>query len=167
MGGVNARSQAKRFFNKGADLICTTEAEDTIIDIANKLKINEKDLFFMEQLVNKYTRFMANINNSDVFDNSFIYKYISEIQETIERGDYPSLVIYTKDTPGQDETVKESMNKVVKYIMDKLNLSKREADKIIQRAMEQGIDVHTIQQKFSMLAPTLTALVSEYKPERK
>lgn len=43
LGGVNARSQAKRFFNKGADLICTTEAEDTIIDIANKLKINEKD----------------------------------------------------------------------------------------------------------------------------
>ena len=49
----------------------------------------------------------------------------------------------------------------------KLNLSKREADKIIQRAMEQGIDVLKIQQKFSMLAPTLTALVSEYKPERK
>ena len=121
----------------------------------------------MEQLVNKYTRFMANVNNSDVFDNSFIYKYISEIQETIERGDYPSLVIYTKDTPGQEETVKESMNKVAKYIMDKLNLSKREADKIIQRAMEQGIDVLKIQQKFSILAPTLTALVSEYKPERK
>ena len=68
---------------------------------------------------------MSNVNNSDVFDNSFIYKYISEIQETIERGDYPSLVIYTKDTPKKDETVKKSMNKVVKYIMDKLNLSKR------------------------------------------
>ena len=32
---------------------------------------------------------------------------------------------------------------------------------------KQGIDVLKIQQKFSILAPTLTALVSEYKPERK
>ena len=144
---------------------------DEFLDIRNQWqkdkKINKKDLFFMEQLVKKYTRFMTNVKNSEVFDNSFIYKYISEIQETLEFGDYPSLVKYTDDTPGQDETVQESINKVVKYIMDKLNLSKREADKIIQRAMEQGIDVLTIQQKFSMLAPTLTALVSEYKPERK
>jgi len=144
---------------------------DEFLDIRNQWqkdkKINKKDLFFMEQLVKKYTRFMTNVKNSEVFDNSFIYKYISEIQETLEYGDYPSLVKYTDDTPGQDETVQESINKVVKYIMDKLNLSKREADKIIQRAMEQGIDVLTIQQKFSMLAPTLTALVSEYKPERK
>jgi len=144
---------------------------DVFLDIRNQWqkdkKINKKDLFFMEQLVKKYTRFMTNVKNSEVFDNSFIYKYISEIQETLEYGDYPSLVKYTDDTPGQDETVQESINKVVKYIMDKLNLSKREADKIIQRAMEQGIDVLTIQQKFSMLAPTLTALVSEYKPERK
>ena len=144
---------------------------DEFLDIRNQWqkdkKINKKDLFFMEQLVKKYTRFMTNVKNSEVFDNSFIYKYISEIQETLEYGDYPSLVKYTDDTPGQDETVQESINKVVKYIMDKLNLSKREADKIIQRAMEQGIDVLKIQQKFSMLAPTLTALVSEYKPERK
>ena len=144
---------------------------DEFLDIRNQWqkdkKINKKDLFFMEQLVKKYTRFMTNVKNSEVFDNSFIYKYISEIQETLEFGDYPSLVKYTDDTPGQDETVQESINKVVKYIMDKLNLSKREADKIIQRAMEQGIDVLKIQQKFSMLAPTLTALVSEYKPERK
>ena len=144
---------------------------DEFLEIRNQWqkdkKINKKDLFFMEQLVKKYTRFMTNVKNSEVFDNSFIYKYISEIQETLEYGDYPSLVKYTDDTPGQDETVQESINKVVKYIMDKLNLSKREADKIIQRAMEQGIDVLTIQQKFSMLAPTLTALVSEYKPERK
>ena len=166
VNSLSGLSKKDEFYLKEAVMVL-----DEFLDIRNKLqkvkKINEKDLFFMEQLVNKYTRFMANVNNSDVFDNSFIYKYISEIQETIERGDYPSLVIYTKDTPGQDETVKESMNKVVKYIMDKLNLSKREADKIIQRAMEQGIDVLTIQQKFSMLAPTLTALVSEYKPERK
>tara|TARA_B100001939_G_scaffold198855_1_gene170966 strand:- start:1109 stop:2377 length:1269 start_codon:yes stop_codon:yes gene_type:complete len=144
---------------------------DEFLDIRNQWqkdkKINKKDLFFMEQLVKKYTRFMTNVKNSEVFDNSFIYKYISEIQETLEYGDYPSLVKYTDDTPGQDETVQESINKVVKYIMDKLNLSKKEADKIIQRAMEQGIDVLKIQQKFSMLEPTLTALVSEYKPERK
>ena len=166
VNSLSGLSKKDEFYLKEAVIVL-----DEFLDIRNKLqkvkKINEKDLFFMEQLVNKYTRFMANVNNSDVFDNSFIYKYISEIQETIERGDYPSLVIYTKDTPGQEETVKESMNKVAKYIMDKLNLSKREADKIIQRAMEQGIDVLKIQQKFSILAPTLTALVSEYKPERK
>ena len=42
---------------------------------------------------------MTNVKNSEVFDNSFIYKYISEIQETLEYGDYPSLVKYTDDTP--------------------------------------------------------------------
>ena len=101
VNSLSGLSKKDEFYLKEAVIVL-----DEFLDIRNKLqkvkKINEKDLFFMEQLVNKYTRFMANVNNSDVFDNSFIYKYISEIQETIERGDYPSLVIYTKDTPGQD-----------------------------------------------------------------
>ena len=33
--------------------------------------------------------------------------------ETLEWGDYPSLCKYTDDTPGQDETVQESIAKVV------------------------------------------------------
>ena len=35
LGGVNARSQPEVFFNAGADIICTGEAEKTIVEIAD------------------------------------------------------------------------------------------------------------------------------------
>ena len=84
--------------------------------------------------------------------------------ETLEWGDYPSLCKYTDDTPGQDETVQESIAKVVKFLMDKLKISKIKADKVVQRATEKGIDPLSIQMKWSILGPSLISLVSEYDP---
>ena len=43
MGGINARTQMKRFFNAGAHLICVSEAEKTIIDIGNVLRRGSRD----------------------------------------------------------------------------------------------------------------------------
>ncbi|MDP3792324.1 MAG: radical SAM protein [bacterium] len=43
MGGINARTQMKRFFNAGADLICLSEAERTIVEIGNVLRQGSRD----------------------------------------------------------------------------------------------------------------------------
>ena len=130
-------------------------------------KVNQIDLFMMEQLSKKYARFMDNIALSEYFDNSFIYKYISEISETLEWGDYKAVAKYTKDTPGQDETVQEGIDKIVKFLMDKLDIPRSVATKVVKVAAEKGINPLKVQQSWSMLAPTLMALVSEYNPEEK
>ncbi len=43
LGGVNARAQKERFFNIGADLICLSEAENTIVEIGNVLRAGKRD----------------------------------------------------------------------------------------------------------------------------
>lgn len=43
MGGINARTQMKRFFDAGADLICLSEAERTIVEIGNVLRRGSRD----------------------------------------------------------------------------------------------------------------------------
>ena len=43
MGGINARTQMKRFFDAGAHLICLSEAERTIIEIGNVLRRGGRD----------------------------------------------------------------------------------------------------------------------------
>ena len=43
MGGINARTQMKRFFDVGADLICISEAERTIVEIGNILRKGSRD----------------------------------------------------------------------------------------------------------------------------
>src|SRR3989344_4334382 len=43
MGGINARTQMKRFFDAGAHLICLSEAERTIIEIGNILREGRRD----------------------------------------------------------------------------------------------------------------------------
>lgn len=43
MGGINARMQLKRFFDAGADLICLSEAERTIVEIGNVLRAGSRD----------------------------------------------------------------------------------------------------------------------------
>ena len=130
-------------------------------------KINRSDMFHVEQLSKKYLRFMNNIDVTEHFDNSFIYKYNSEINETLVWGDYKSLIKYTNDTPGQDETVQEAQSRVVKFIMDKLRISQEKATKLVQKAAEKGIDILKLQQKWSILAPSLIALVAEYDPREK
>ena len=50
LGGVNARHQMQRFFNAGTDLICLSEAEETIVEIGDILRSGKKDfsIFLME-----------------------------------------------------------------------------------------------------------------------
>ena len=127
-------------------------------------KINQQDLFHMEQLASTYNKFMSNLD-IDHLDNSFIYKYISKVRETLEWGDTSSLLVYKKETPGQDIEVDEG--KASDFIKKKLKISKQLADKMIQRAVDLGIDLAKIQQKWSMLSPSLIALVSEYRPQEK
>ena len=42
-GGVNARYLAERFFASGADIICLSEAEQTIVQIGNVLRVGSRD----------------------------------------------------------------------------------------------------------------------------
>jgi hypothetical protein len=127
-------------------------------------KINQQDLFHMEQLASTYNKFMSNLD-IDHIDNSFIYKYISKVRETLEWGDASSLLVYKKETPGQDVEVDEG--KTSDFIKKKLKISKQLADKMIRKAVELGIDLHKIQQKWNIIAPSLIALVSEYRPQEK
>ena len=53
LGGVNARAQKERFFNTGADLICLSEAENTIIEIGNVLRKGERDFSGISGLAGK------------------------------------------------------------------------------------------------------------------
>ena len=43
MGGINARTQLKRYFDVGADIICLSEAEGAIVDIGNTLRKGSRD----------------------------------------------------------------------------------------------------------------------------
>lgn len=43
LGGINARSQMPRFFDAGAQLICLSEAEQTVLEIGNILRKGSRD----------------------------------------------------------------------------------------------------------------------------
>ena len=53
LGGVNARHQMQRFFNAGTDLICLSEAEETIIKIGDLLKAGKRDFSKISGLAGK------------------------------------------------------------------------------------------------------------------
>ena len=53
LGGVNARSQLERFFNAGADLICLSEAELTIVEIGKVLRSGSRDFSSINGLAGK------------------------------------------------------------------------------------------------------------------
>ena len=94
---------------------------------------------------------MSNIRVSEHFDNSFIYKYISEVSESVQ---YEEII--------DEGKVSDS----VKWLMKKAKLTKHHADKIVQKAAEKGIDLVKLQTKWSILSPSLMALVAEYDPEQ-
>ena len=114
-------------------------------------KINQQDYFQMEQAGKKYMKFMENVRVSEHFDNSFIYKYISEVYETLQ----------------YEKVIDENVKNAIKFLMDKLKLTTAQANKIVQKAAEKKIDLLKIQQKWSILAPTLMSIVAEYEPTEK
>jgi|TARA_R110002096_G_scaffold425339_2_gene633904 hypothetical protein len=128
-------------------------------------QINKKDLFLMEQLSEKYSKFMDNLGNIDHIDNSFIYKYISRISETLKYDDCPSLI--KKETVIHEESPKQKHSEIINFVKNKLKITHNVATKLVQKAVEKNIDLLKIQQKWSMLAPTLTKLVAEYEPKEK
>ena len=71
VNSLSGLSKKDEFYLKEAVIVL-----DEFLDIRNKLqkvkKINEKDLFFMEQLVNKYTRFMKSIIQMSLTIHLFI-----------------------------------------------------------------------------------------------
>jgi len=114
-------------------------------------KINQQDYFQIEQAGKKYMKFMENVRVSEHFDNSFIYKYISEVYETLQ----------------YEKVIDENVKNAIKFLMDKLKLTTAQANKIVQKAAEKKIDLLKIQQKWSILAPTVMSIVAEYEPMEK
>ena len=123
----------------------------------------------MEQLSKKYSKFMGNLDNIEHIDNSFIYKYISRISETLEFGDYPSLIkkeilIQIEESP---QDIQEENSEIINFIKKKLKITHKKATQLIQKAAEKNIDILKIQQKWTMLAPALMKLVAHYEPKEK
>ena len=126
-------------------------------------KIDQYDFYELELLGKKHLNFMENIE-TDHLDNSFIYKYISEVKEYLEWGDLKSLKKYKNDTPGQ--ITEDKVKKIVRWISDKLKIAYSKAEKLVIKAQERGIDPLVLQQKWTILSPTLIKLVSEYEPKK-
>ena len=139
---------------------------DRFLEIRKKAlqeqKINQYDLHELEFLGKKHFKLTENLD-IDHLDNSFIYKYISEVKEYLEWGAPKSVKKYKKETPGQ--VVEGKIDKVIKWLAKKLNIAHSAAQKLVVKAQEKGIDPHKLQQKWAILSPTLLRLVSEYTPK--
>ena len=139
---------------------------DRFLEIRKKAlqeqKINQYDFHELEFLGKKHFKLTENLD-IDHLDNSFIYKYISEVKEYLEWGEPKSVKKYKKETPGQ--VVESKLDKVIKWLTKKLNIAHSAAQKLVVKAQEKGIDPHKLQQKWAILSPTLLRLVSEYTPK--
>ena len=125
-------------------------------------KINQYDFHELELLGKKHFKLIENLE-IDHLDNSFIYKYISEVKEYLEWGEPKSIKKYKKETPGQ--VVEGKLDTVIKWLAKKLDIAHSVAQKLVIKAQEKGIDPHKLQQKWAILSPTLLRLVSEYTPK--
>ena len=159
--GMQITNKKHRFYIKES-LIIT----DRFLDIRKKAlqekKINQYDFHELEFLGKKHFKLVENLD-IDHLDNSFIYKYISEVKEYLLWGDPESLKRYKEETPGQ--VVEGKLDTVIKWLASKLDIAHSAAQKLVVKAQEKGIDPHKLQQKWAMLSPTLLSLVAEYKPE--
>jgi len=139
---------------------------DRFLEIRKKAlqeqKINQYDFHELEFLGKKHFKLSENLD-IDHLDNSFIYKYISEVKEYLEWGEPESVKKYKKETPGQ--VVEGKIDKVIKWLAKKLDIAHSAAQKLVIKAREKGINPLTLQQKWAMLSPTLISLVAEYKPK--
>ena len=140
---------------------------DRFLEIRKKAlqeqKINQYDFHELEFLGKKHFKLTENLD-IDHLDNSFIYKYISEVKEYLEWGEPESVKKYKKETPGQ--VVEGKIDKVIKWLAKKLKIAHSAAQKLVIKAQEKGIDPHKLQQKWAILSPTLIRLVSEYEPKK-
>ena len=160
--GMHITNKNHRFYIKES-LIIT----DRFLEIRKKAlqeqKINQYDFHELEFLGKKHFKLTENLD-IDHLDNSFIYKYISEVKEYLEWGEPESVKKYKKETPGQ--VVEGKIDKVIKWLAKKLKIAHSAAQKLVIKAQEKGIDPHKLQQKWAILSPTLIRLVSEYEPKK-
>ena len=160
--GMLTTNKKHRFYIKES-LIIT----DRFLEIRKKAlqeqKINQYDFHELEFLGKKHFKLTENLD-IDHIDNSFIYKYISEVKEYLEWGEPESVKKYKKETPGQ--VVEGKIDKVIKWLAKKLKIAHSAAQKLVIKAQEKGIDPHKLQQKWAILSPTLIRLVSEYEPKK-
>ena len=126
-------------------------------------KIDQYDFYELELLGKKHLNFMENIE-TDHLDNSFIYKYISEVKEHLLWGEPESVKKFKKETPGQVN--EDKIEKVIKWLAKKLDIAYHVAQQLVVKAQNKGIDPHKLQQKWTILSPTLLRLVSEYTPKK-
>jgi len=125
-------------------------------------KINQYDFHELELLGKKHFKLIENLD-IDHLDNSFIYKYISEVKEYLEYGKSKSAKKYKKDTPGQ--VVEDKIVQVIEWLASKMNVAYSVAEEVVTRAQSKGITPDTLQQKWNILSPTLISLVADYKPK--
>ena len=151
-----------RFYIKES-LIITDRFLEIRKEALQEQKINQYDFHELEFLGKKHFKLTENLD-IDHLDNSFIYKYISEVKEYLEWGDPKSVKKYKKETPGQ--IVESKLDKVIKWLAKKLNIAHSAAQKLVVKAQEKGIDPHKLQQKWAILSPTLLRLVAEYTPKK-
>jgi hypothetical protein len=139
---------------------------DRFLEIRKKAlqeqKINQYDLHELEFLGKKHFKLTENLD-IDHLDNSFIYKYISEVKDYLEWGEPKSLKKYKKETPGQ--VIENKIDKVITWLASKLNTTYSVAEELVTRAQNKGINPYTLQQKWNILSPTLISLVADYKPK--
>ena len=151
-----------RFYIKES-LIITDRFLEIRKKVLQEQKINQYDFHELEFLGKKHFKLTENLD-IDHLDNSFIYKYISEVKEYLEWGEPESVKKYKKETPGQ--VVEGKIDKVIKWLAKKLKIAHSAAQKLVIKAQEKGIDPHKLQQKWAILSPTLIRLVSEYEPKK-
>ena len=160
--GMLTTNKKHRFYIKES-LIITDRFLEIRKKVLQEQKINQYDFHELEFLGKKHFKLTENLD-IDHLDNSFIYKYISEVKEYLEWGEPESVKKYKKETPGQ--VVEGKIDKVIKWLAKKLKIAHSAAQKLVIKAQEQGIDPHKLQQKWAILSPTLIRLVSEYEPKK-
>ena len=160
--GMLTINKKHRFYIKES-LIITDRFLEIRKKVLQEQKINQYDFHELEFLGKKHFKLTENLD-IDHIDNSFIYKYISEVKEYLEWGEPESVKKYKKETPGQ--VVESKLDKVIKWLTKKLNIAHSVAQKLVIKAQEHGIDPHKLQQKWAILSPTLIRLVSEYEPKK-
>ena len=160
--GMHITNKNHRFYIKES-LIITDRFLEIRKKVLQEQKINQYDFHELEFLGKKHFKLTENLD-IDHLDNSFIYKYISEVKEYLEWGEPESVKKYKKETPGQ--VVEGKIDKVIKWLAKKLKIAHSAAQKLVIKAQEKGIDPHKLQQKWAILSPTLIRLVSEYEPKK-
>ena len=160
--GMHITNKNHRFYIKES-LIITDRFLEIRKKVLQEQKINQYDFHELEFLGKKHFKLTENLD-IDHLDNSFIYKYISEVKEYLEWGEPKSVKKFKKETPGQ--VVEGKLDKVIKWLTKKLNIAHSVAQKLVIKAQEHGIDPHKLQQKWAILSPTLIRLVSEYEPKK-